>query len=191
MREVVDRVWAMLSAGANAGATRSPFTMLQAATVGLDGGPKVRTIVLRGVSPEAGALTFHTDVRSEKVMELRKDPRISLLGCDLDAGIQIRLEGIARMVDSLDERMALWKTSRPHSLIVYRAQLVPGTPIASPEEAHRAPGGMSDSMAGFENFCLVTVDVQTIDYLDLSPNGHARAKLSRQDGAWHGGWVAP
>ncbi|MFD1560027.1 pyridoxamine 5'-phosphate oxidase family protein [Paraburkholderia silviterrae] len=191
MRDVIDRVWSMLSAGANAAATRSPFTMLQAATVGLDGGPKVRTIVLRGVSPEAGSLIFHTDVRSEKVLELGKDPRISLLGCDLDAGIQIRLEGVARMVDSLEERMALWKLSRPHSLIVYRAQLAPGTPIASPEEAHTAPGNTPDSMAGFENFCLVTVDVQKIDYLDLSPNRHARAKFCRQDGAWHGGWVTP
>ncbi|CAB3792410.1 hypothetical protein LMG28688_03505 [Paraburkholderia caffeinitolerans] len=195
MSEIVDRVWFMLDSGANAGAhggaARSPFTMLQAATVGLDGAPKVRTIVLRGASMEGGTLTFYTDVRSEKVAELRKDSRISLVGCDLNAGIQIRLEGVARLAASLEERLALWNVSRPHSLIVYRAARTPGTPIALPQEAYIASASPGDSMAGFENFCVITVDVQKIDYLDLSPDGHKRAQFSRCSGAWQGGWVVP
>ncbi|MDR3100313.1 MAG: pyridoxamine 5'-phosphate oxidase family protein [Paraburkholderia sp.] len=195
MREIVGCVWSMLSAGANAGArvaaARSPFTLLQAATVGLDGAPRVRTIVLRGASEEKSTLTFHTDVRSEKVAELEKDSRIALVGCDLNAGIQIRLEGVARLAASVEERLALWSISRPHSLIVYRAARTPGTPIALPQEAHVASARPADSMAGFENFCLVTVDVQKIDYLDLSPDGHKRAQFSRRNGAWQGGWVAP
>ncbi|WP_213303247.1 pyridoxamine 5'-phosphate oxidase family protein [Paraburkholderia sacchari] len=195
MSEIVDRVWLMLDSGANAGAhggaARSPFTMLQAATIGLDGAPKVRTIVLRGASTEGSTLTFYTDVRSEKVAELRRDSRISLVGCDLGAGIQIRLGGVARLAASLEERLALWNVSRPHSLIVYRAALTPGTTIALPQEAYIASASPTDSMAGFESFCVITVDVQKIDYLDLSPDGHKRAQFSRCSGAWQGDWVVP
>lgn len=192
MTDLLDRIWSLLSSGANAGATRSPFTMLQAATLGLDGAPKARTIVLRGVSKEDASLSFHTDVRSEKVSELRKDSRIALTGCDLDAGIQIRIEGVARIVDSVEERSAFWNASRPRTLIVYRAPLVPGTVIKSPIDARAtAEQGNVDPNAGFENFCLVTVDVSRFDYLDLSPNGHARARFVREMGTWHGSWVAP
>ncbi|SIO72071.1 hypothetical protein SAMN05444172_8455 [Burkholderia sp. GAS332] len=192
MTDIVERVWSLLNAGANAGAMRSPFTMLQAATLGLDGAPKVRTIVLRHVSTERSTLDFHTDARSEKVAQLIVDSRISLVGCDLDSGIQIRVEGNARLSDDVEEKMAVWNGSRPRSLIVYRAPLVPGTAVESPKAAYALPSEAQGSMAGFENFCLVTVDVRKIDYLDLSsPNGHERATFFREGEEWHGGWVAP
>ncbi|HEX7910521.1 MAG TPA: pyridoxamine 5'-phosphate oxidase family protein [Paraburkholderia sp.] len=192
LADLLNRIWSLLSSGANAGAARSPFSMLQAATVGLDGAPKARTIVLREVKKDEASLTFHTDARSEKVSELRKDSRIALTGCDLDAGIQIRAEGVARIVDSVDERRAFWSASRPRSLIVYRAPLVPGTVIRLPQDAHAIAGQEEvDPSAGFENFCLVTVEVSRLDYLDLSPNGHVRARFVRENGTWHGSWVAP
>ncbi|KAF1028976.1 MAG: hypothetical protein GAK40_00699 [Burkholderia plantarii] len=43
MNRILDRVWDCLSAGAHAGRARSPYTMLQAATIALDGAPFVRT----------------------------------------------------------------------------------------------------------------------------------------------------
>ena len=48
LSQTCDRLWSCLESGVNA--QRSPFTMVQAATLRLDGAPKVRTIVLRQVS---------------------------------------------------------------------------------------------------------------------------------------------
>ncbi|MEM5317721.1 pyridoxamine 5'-phosphate oxidase family protein [Paraburkholderia sp. JHI869] len=192
MDQIVDAVWAHLHAGANAGKERSPFTMLQAATIALDGAPAVRTVVLRRVSRERRSVMFHTDVRSTKVAELRRDARISLVGCDLDAGIQMRLHGVARIVEAPAETRAVWNSSRPRTLIVYRTPLAPATPVASPAEAHATtPAGDIDPSAGFENFCLIDVTVSRIDYLDLNPAGHMRASLVFEEGKWRGTWLAP
>jgi pyridoxine/pyridoxamine 5'-phosphate oxidase len=89
----LDRVWAALMTGARP--SRTPFTVLQLATSGIDGAPKVRSVILRGADAERGAVSFFTDVRSTKIEEIRHQPRVSLLGYDADAGFQIRLEGKA------------------------------------------------------------------------------------------------
>ena len=193
MDELLNRIWSHLEAGANAGAKRSPFTMLQAATTGVDGAPKVRTVVLRQVARERYAVSFHTDVRSEKVAELRRDARIALVACDYEAGVQIRLEGMAMIVDDPDERLAVWNSSRPRTLILYRAPLRPGTPVESPSQAY-APSGTVEAgqMAGFENFCLVSVILTKIEFLDLSSHeGHVRKLFTRDGDEWRGGWIAP
>jgi Pyridoxamine 5'-phosphate oxidase len=87
-------------------ASRTPFTVLQLATSGLDGAPKVRRVILRG------AVSFFTDVRSAKIEEIRHPPRGSLLGYDADAGFQMRLEGKAAMDTQGREKAAAWASCR-------------------------------------------------------------------------------
>ncbi len=58
-----DRVWAALMTAARP--DRTPFSVLQLATSGLDGAPKVRSVILRGADAERGAVSFFTDVRSK------------------------------------------------------------------------------------------------------------------------------
>ena len=89
----LDRVWAALMAGAQPGLT--PFTVVQLAISGLDDAPKVRSVILRSADAERGAVSFSTDLRSAKIKEMRRQPRVSLIGYDADAGFQIRLEGKA------------------------------------------------------------------------------------------------
>ncbi|WP_233852685.1 pyridoxamine 5'-phosphate oxidase family protein [Paraburkholderia sp. HD33-4] len=192
MQKILDRIWALLTAGANAGQVRSPFTMVQIATLGLDGAPRARTVVLRQINRSQSAVTFHTDIRSEKVAELKKDPRIAVVACDLEAGLQIRLEGIATIVDRGERKDTVWNANRPRTLILYRAPLRPGTPIGSPGDAHVPPEcDDAERSAGSENFCLVDIEVSKIDYLDLSPSGHVRVRFIRDSDSWQGIWVAP
>ncbi|TGN97758.1 pyridoxamine 5'-phosphate oxidase family protein [Burkholderia sp. USMB20] len=192
LTETYDRLWSCLESGV--GAQRSPFTMLQAATLGLDGAPKVRTIVLRQVSRADRLLSFHTDARSEKVAELRRDARIAIVANDLDSLVQIRAEGVASICDDEAQRRAVWQSSRPHTLLLYRAPLRPGTPIASPEEAHVAAGATTGTSAtddGYRNFCLLHVTVTRIDWLELARSGHRRAVFDVNDDGYVGRWVAP
>src|ERR1700712_5284682 len=117
MKDLFKSIWDALRAGAGAG--RSPFSVLQAATVGVDGNPKVRTIVLRDANEDLARLSFHTDIRSEKVRELRERPVISIHGYDPEQLVQIRLEGTTAFVTDEAEKMAVWKASRPRTLILY------------------------------------------------------------------------
>ena len=188
--QTYDRLWSCLESGV--GTQRSPFTMVQAATLGLDGAPKVRTIVLRQVSRADRLLAFHTDARSEKVAELCRDPRIAVVANDLDALVQIRVEGVASICDDEAQRRAIWQSSRPQTLLLYRASLRPGTPIDSPEEAHITPSpGEAPTDDGYRNFCLVHVTVTRIDWLELARGGHRRAVFDVNDDGYAGRWIAP
>ncbi|WAS56693.1 pyridoxamine 5'-phosphate oxidase family protein [Burkholderia ambifaria] len=190
LTQTYDRLWSCLESGV--GTQRSPFTMMQAATLGRDGAPKVRTIVLRQVSRADRLLTFHTDARSEKVAELRRDPRIAVVANDLDALVQIRAEGVASICDDEAQRRAIWQSSRPHTLLLYRAPLRPGTPIESPEEAPVTPSpGDAPTDDGYRNFCLVHVTVTRIDWLELARAGHRRAIFDVNDDGYEGRWIAP
>ncbi|MDS0859567.1 pyridoxamine 5'-phosphate oxidase family protein [Burkholderia pseudomultivorans] len=185
-----DRLWSCIESGV--GAPRSPFTMLQLATLGIDGAPKVRTVVLRQVCRDTRRLSLHTDVRSEKVAELRRDPRVALVGVDLDALVQIRVEGIASICDDEVERRALWQSSRPHTLLLYRAPLPPGTPVDSPDDAHLAANqGSAPTDDGYANFCVIHVTATRIDWLELAHAGHRRAVFDLSDEGYEGRWVAP
>ncbi|MBN3786801.1 pyridoxamine 5'-phosphate oxidase family protein [Burkholderia sp. Ac-20353] len=185
-----DHIWTCIESGVDV--KRSRFTMLQLATLGLDGAPKVRTVVLRQVRRAERRLSFHTDVRSEKVAELRRDPRIALVGNDLDSLVQIRIEGTASICDDEAERRAIWESSRPHTLLLYRAPLPPGTPVASPADAQfRADAGASLTDDGYANFCLIHVKATRLDWLDLAPSGHRRAQFDLRGDGFDGRWVAP
>jgi pyridoxamine 5'-phosphate oxidase len=187
---IVQGVWSSLANAANPRATRSPFTMLGVATLGLDGGPQMRTVVLRGIDVNAGALVFYTDARSTKIAEIARDNRVALLGWD-DANIQIRLEGTAAISRDDDITKAHWEAARARSLIVYRAPLQPGVPIDAPAQGQVPAHEASGPLDGYAHFCVITVTVQKIDYLDLSPHGHERAVFRRQGEGWQGQWVAP
>ena len=187
LAQTYDRLWSCLESGVNV--QRSPFTMLQAATLGLDGAPKVRTIVLRQVNRVERVLSFHTDARSEKVAELRRDPRLSIVANDLDALVQIRAEGVASICDDEAQRRAIWEASRPHTLLLYRAPLPPGTPVVSPEAAHL--DSTAPAADGYENFCLIHMTVTRIDWLELARAGHRRAVFDLNERGYEARWIAP
>jgi len=139
----LDRVWAALMTGAQPG--RTPFTVLQLATSGLDGAPRVRGVILRSVDAE------------------RYEPRVSLIGYDPDAGFQIRLEGKASIDTEGPEKAAAWAACRSHTRALLRRPLPSGTPIAAPTEAAPADDGDGEG-----RFALVVVSVIRIDWLDVS-----------------------
>ena len=67
----VDRVWAALMTGTQPG--RTPFTVLQLATSGLNGGPRVRGLILRTVDTEHKAPS-----RSSPTFVRRKSKRYAI-----------------------------------------------------------------------------------------------------------------
>jgi pyridoxamine 5'-phosphate oxidase len=180
----LDRVWAALMAGAQPG--RTPFTVVQLATSGLDDAPKVRSVILRSADAERGAVSFFTDLRSAKIKEMRRQPRVSLIGYDADAGFQIRLEGKATIDKEGREKAAAWAACRSHTRALFQHTLPSGTPIAAPAEA--APADDGD---GERHFAVVVVSIIRIDWLDISGPLHLRAVFQRDGYDWRGGWVAP
>lgn len=176
--ETWERLTAELMAAVNS--ARHPLHLLTVATIGVDGFPSTRTVVLRGFDHQRRELRFHTDIRSPKAAQFARDDRVGLHWYDAAARLQIRIA--ARVaVHHLDPvARAAWQVSQPMSRACYAAA-APGTPLrdfpAPPE-----PPAAADS-AGLANFAVVRCRFAAVELLALHASGHERILLDL------GGWV--
>ncbi|MDT7933507.1 MAG: pyridoxamine 5'-phosphate oxidase family protein [Sphingomonadaceae bacterium] len=162
---------------------RSAFHTPTLATIGLDGAPQARTVVLRAVSAPERLVRVHTDLRSVKAAELAADPRAALHFYEPKHQVQIRLSGRAQLLSG-DAAEPFWTASRPMSRRCYASEPAPGTPIPAPQPAPL------DEDCGRPNFAAIMLRFATLEWLWLWAEGHRRARF-RWDGAdWVGEWVA-
>jgi pyridoxamine 5'-phosphate oxidase len=172
-----EEAWRRLSAelAAAVASGRHPLHLLTVATVGDDGSPASRTVVLRGFDADGRALWFHTDIRSPKAGQIARDGRVALHWYDPQARLQIRIAARAA-VHHLDPiTRAAWLASQPMSRACYGSAAAPGTPLrefpplAEPLEAADA--------AGLANFAVIRCRFAAVELLALHATGHERILL--------------
>ncbi|HEX7079976.1 MAG TPA: pyridoxamine 5'-phosphate oxidase [Gammaproteobacteria bacterium] len=100
---------------AASGSRRNPNAMALA-TVGDDGRPAARMVLLKSVSEEHGYVVFYTNYRSRKGRELERFPWAAGVLYWEELGRQLRLEG--RVVKSPEEESDAYFATRP-----FRSQL--------------------------------------------------------------------
>lgn len=166
---------------------RSPFRTPTLATVGADGRPRLRTVVLRAFDPAARRVTVHSDVRAAKVAEIGSDPRVGLHVWDDGSQVQIRLDGTAQ-VRSGPAARAEWDKLHPGSRATYRVRPLPGTALADPAEADADRVGEAEA---FANFAVIVVDVTGLEWLHLAKDGHRRAAFAWPEGGPEQHWMVP
>ena len=142
------------------------------ATIGRDGAPSIRSLVLRGVEPALRRLRLHSDRRAAKVAELAADPRAALLFHDAEAQLQLRLSGRASLHADAALADGAWAEIRAMSRRCYAIVPAPGTAIAVP------PVAPLDSEAGRPHFCVVLFQIETLESLHLAAAGHRRARFA-------------
>jgi pyridoxamine 5'-phosphate oxidase len=170
---------------------RSPAHTPVLSTVGLDGRPRSRVVVLREAEPSRRLVRFHTDRRSAKAFEIERDPRVSLLVYDAPAKLQIRLEGSAVLHASGPEAERAWNASRPFSRVCYGIDPGPGSAIGDCD-AFALPIEPDLVEAGRSNFMAVIVTIAGVEMLSLRHEGHRRARFEwTGDGELSGTWLAP
>jgi len=165
---------------------RSPFHTPSMASVGLDGAPALRTVVLRGVDVAARTLRVHTDRRSAKYAELARDPRAALHGYDPGAQIQLRLAGTVTLHAEDAVAEAAWTGSREASRLCYAIDPAPGTPVEAPPPAPRALDA-----AARGNFAALVLRFDTLEWLWLSAEGHRRARFDWAGSDLTARWLVP
>lgn len=165
---------------------RSAFHTPTLATVGLDGAPRARTLVLRGFEAASRTLRLHTDARSAKPAELAREPRCALHVYDPAAQVQVRLEGLARLHRDDAVAEAAWAASRPMSRMCYAIEPGPGTPVAAPLPAPRDPA------AGRAHFAVILLRFHRLEWLWLAAEGHRRARIAWDAaGVEEATWLSP
>lgn len=181
-----EEAWEELQAGSISG---NPFNFLQLATVSARGRPEVRTIVLRQADRAEPALYFVTDVRSPKIEDISGERKVALVGYDPASRVQIRVTGTAATVSDRDQLVLQWNRLSEKTRNSFNAPIAPGARLRS--DGGTPPDVEQDEMSAFKRFCLVRIELATLERLDISQIEHVRFCFVRSDKGWLGGRRAP
>jgi len=169
----------------------------QLATVDTKQMPACRTVVFRGFMDSTHALIAHTDVRSEKILQLRNNAHAEICWYFSDTREQFRLTSKITLITGAerlgaDIRLAHWLALSDMAQASY-ALATPGsaivieqTPSAKPKNA--SPPGEAPSA----NFALLLISPFTVDHLLLAPSPQQRTLYRvQQDGHWNASSIVP
>ena len=175
---------------------RSAFHTPVVASLDAGGMPQQRVMVLRKCIESDATMRFHTDLRSAKVSEIGDSARVSVLGYDAAAKIQIRAGGRAIVSDASEVADAAWVASSPSSRRCYLTRYAPGSstdkPISGlPASLESRVPVRSETEAGRANFAVLMITLDTLEWLYLAHDGHVRARFVQEEGAWKGQWLIP
>lgn len=183
---VLESAWEILHDGAKN--RHAPAHTPTLAINGLDGTPRIRTIVLQSFEQQACELRFHTDQRSTKIVELRANPVAALHVYDPQKKVQLQIDCRAVLHIDDDVSATAWANSQPMSRMVYQVTTAPGSVLENPLQAIR---DADLATGGVENFMVVILQIEALEWLFLDARGHRRARFTRDGETWTGTWLVP
>ena len=159
--------------------------------------PTQRSVVLRFAAPDLKELGFHTDIRSEKIASIQKNPNCSILFYDTILKIQLVFSGKITLHHKNPIALKAWEKTAVMSRRCYMAQSAPGAvspiPTAGFDEKYTMnEQEENDTVGGYENFCVARMKVEMMDRVFLSFTGNRRARFTLKDDAPpEGEWLIP
>jgi pyridoxamine 5'-phosphate oxidase len=148
------------------------------ATTGTDGTVNARTVVLREVDAPHQTLCIYTDRRSPKFCELQNEPKALFVFWSARLNWQLRVRVTVKTLTTGPQVDDLWERVRQSAAATdYLGPAAPGSP---------RPDAHSDSTVdqATHHFALLIAQVHELDWLELSREGHRRARLLADDWQW-------
>lgn len=149
----------------------------QLATVKADGHPTNRTVVFRGFLGDTNQLKIITDSRSQKYIEIQQQSWAEACWYFTETREQFRLAGSLTLVDANNShpdlqaaRDSTWQELSDNARIQF-AWAHPGEKRTD-DEAFSPP--QPDSIDPLPTFCLLLLDPQQVDHLELRGNPQNR-----------------
>ena len=188
-KEILDKIWNELTLGLNSG--KHPFHIFSVSTV-KNNKPDSRTVVLRAVEKENKSISFHTDLRSKKVLQIKESENICALFYDKDTKIQLRIYGSAsKETDSLLIKEK-WNSSKEMSKLCYLNKISPGEVINESKDYLYGKEELNNIELGIKNFSIINIKISQIDWLSLNHKGHQRMLINyTSNNKIEFDWVAP
>ena len=130
-------------------------------------------------------LTAHYNgyfIAREKVKEIESNRNVSALFYDKKRRIQIRIQGNAQLDENSNRLKKIWSSMRPESKLCYMGPFAPGEKLDQFQPNlpnHNAQNiTTKNNKKGYENFCRVTIYLESLDWLQLEHSGHLRMYFS-------------
>jgi len=146
-----------------------------------------RIVVLRGVNDKEKKLWFHSDIRSNKIKILKKNPNATLLFYDKGEKIQLRISGKANINYHNQTTKVSWQKTAHMSRQCYLGEKAPGVVSSVPssglsEAIDNLKYSVEESEIGYKN---------SIEWLYLAAKGHRRAYFSFKNNSLEKKWLIP
>ncbi|OWM68629.1 hypothetical protein CDL15_Pgr023594 [Punica granatum] len=148
---------------------------LQLATIGSNGRPSNRTVVFRGFEENSDKIQIHTDRRSRKIEELRHCPFA-----------EFRINGRVEVIDEMnpdslkrEQREKAWFSCSMRSRLQY---LGPSPGVPRLNEDFPAEASVDPSTGPVGAFCLLVLEPDQVDYLNLKSNQRLEFTFTRTAG---------
>lgn len=145
------------------------------ASIGLDGNPQVRTIVLRHANQNLSTLYAYTDLRSPKCQEIFNCNRAQLvfwserLRWQLRVSVEASIHSHGDLVDKAWASVSQSKSSRD-----YLGDQAPGTVMKS----NNINNEFSSKAAVNHHLAVLSFKVISMDWLELRKESHCRAQIN-------------
>ena len=177
--EIKKKIWLMLD---DAVKNRASQFRIPIFICGNDNNIDGRIVVLRKSDQSNNLVQFHSDIRSDKIEILKKNPNASMLFYDKDEKIQVRLKVNCVINHKNEITKTSWDKTQHISRKCYLVDKGPGTVSDVPTSGLKPELDNFDytkeqSEEGYKNFTVIQCKIKSIEWLYLAAKGHRRAKF--------------
>ena len=169
------------------------FHIMTFCTIGKEG-VEARSVVLRNFDKDKNIIRFHTDYRSPKLDDIKKNPNTVCLVYSYKLKMQLRIKTISSIHYDDSIWNDSWDKTGLSSRKCYLTKYDPSSSIEEkddglPLELKGKTPTSEQSEEGKKNFCVVDNKITEIDYLYLKSSGHERMVLDFNNNKTS--WIAP
>ena len=153
-----------------------------------------RIVVLRKSIQKDNIVQFHSDIRSDKIEKLKKNPKAAMLFYDKDEKIQVRLKVECLVNHNNGITKKSWSKTQHISRKCYLVDNGPGSVSKTPTsglkpELDNFEFTMEQSEEGYKNFTVIQCKIKSIEWLYLAAKGHRRARFDLENN--RNTWLVP
>ena len=145
-----------------------------------------RIVVLRKSDQHNNTIQFHSDIRSDKIEKLKKNPKAAMLFYDKEEKIQVRLKIECVVNHNNDITKESWSKTQHISRKCYLVDNGPGSESEIPTSGLKPELDNFDytkeqSEEGYKNFTVIQCKIKFIEWLYLAAKGHRRARFDLEN----------
>ena len=182
LREIPSIIFSELRKAASK--KKHPFKNVVLTTV-KEQNPLSRWVIFRKLTVEQNLLVY-TDVRSEKIKNLRKNPNCGLLFYNSRQGLQIYFRAVSTIHQKNELTKKYWQGIVGKSSENYTTVNPPGSSINSIDKGHITDKDLNDKHFSIIEFVAVNMKI-----LQLSRDGHIRVNFVKINNEWEGSFIVP
>ena len=155
-----------------------------------------RVVVLRKFDAKNMVLNFHTDIRSPKVADLKRNNNSLFVFYDYKLKVQLRIKTSSKLNNQNSLAEEMWNKTKLFSRKCYLTEKSPSSITNLPEDGidkslQGKEPSLEESEKGFKNFTVVQNEIQEIDWLYLEASGHRRLKIMFNKNIENFEWLIP